>query len=265
MIFPLFFRKNLFALEFAIILASTTFISFSPEHLQRMLHHATTKANPFALARLWSIRRLSTAIVASESSSGASALTRDTCSRLKLQREEFSSSLVTTGATRPLSAAAAALEESHTGSLSDVDNKFCSSVTAPGYDHDGPSTLTSWSSIPEPNFDNYKNKTKMNLFTAINSAMQTALETDPSTIVFGEDVGFGGVFRCSTGLRDEFGSDRVFNTPLSETGIAGFAIGYAAQGGTAIAEIQFADYVSCLLSIYLNCCLVVDFRIGRAI
>ena len=95
--------------------------------------------------------------------------------------------------------------------------------------------------------------------------MQTALETDPSTIVFGEDVGFGGVFRCSTGLRDEFGSDRVFNTPLSETGIAGFAIGYAAQGGTAIAEIQFADYVSCLLSIYLNCCLVVDFRIGRAI
>ena len=174
-----------------------------------MLHHATTKANPLALARRWSIRRLSTAIVASESSSGASTLTRDTCSRLKLTQEEFSSSLVTTGATRPLSAAAAAMEESHTDSLSDVDNEFSSLVTAPGSDHDGPSTLTSWSSIPEPNFDDYKNKTKMNLFTAINSAMQTALETDPSTIVFGEDVGFGGVFRCSTGLRDEFGSDRV--------------------------------------------------------
>lgn len=45
-------------------------------------------------------------------------------------------------------------------------------------------------------------------------------------------------------MRDEFGEDRVFNTPLSENGIAGFAIGYAATGGTAIGEIQFADYVS---------------------
>ena len=207
-----------------------------------MLHHATTKSYTFALARRWSIRRLSTAIVASESSSGA-------CSRLKVQQEEFSTSLVTTpGATRPLSAAAAALGESRADSLSGMENEFSSLVTAPGSDRDGPSTLKSWSSIPEPNFDDYKNKTKMNLFTAINSAMQTALETDPSTIVFGEDVGFGGVFRCSTGLRDEFGSDRVFNTPLSETGIAGFAIGCAAQGGTAIAEIQFADYVRYILS-----------------
>lgn len=44
-------------------------------------------------------------------------------------------------------------------------------------------------------------------------------------------------------MRQEFGDDRVFNTPLSENGIAGFAIGYAATGGTAIGEIQFADYV----------------------
>ena len=219
-----------------------------------MLHRATIKAYPIDLARRWSIRRLSTAIVASESRAASSALhvTRDTCSRLKLKQEEFSSSLLTTqGATRPLSAAAAAMEESRTDSLSDVEDEFSSLVTAPGSDHDGAGTLTSWSSIPEPNFDDYKNKTKMNLFTAINSAMQMALETDHSTIVFGEDVGFGGVFRCSTGLRDEFGPDRVFNTPLSETGIAGFAIGYAAQGGTAIAEIQFADYVGC--SLFRSC------------
>lgn len=249
---PLFFRQNLI-LEFChhSRFHHISFQSVQSHLLQRMLHHATTKANPFALARRWSIRRLSTVIVASESSSGASALTRHTCSRLKL-KQEFSSSLVTTpGATRPLSAAAAAMEGARTDSLSDMENEFSSLVTSPGSDHDGPSTLKSWSSIPEPNFDDYKNKTKMNLFTAINSAMQTALETDPTTIVFGEDVGFGGVFRCSTGLRDEFGSDRVFNTPLSETGIAGFAIGYAAQGGTAIAEIQFADYVRCLLSFYL--------------
>lgn len=62
-------------------------------------------------------------------------------------------------------------------------------------------------------------------------------------MLFGEDVGFGGVFRCSMGLRDRHGEDRVFNTPLSEQGILGFAIGLAAEGCTAIAEIQFADYI----------------------
>jgi 2-oxoisovalerate dehydrogenase E1 component beta subunit len=56
-------------------------------------------------------------------------------------------------------------------------------------------------------------------------------------------VAFGGVFRCSVGLKEEFGSSRVFNTPLCEQGIAGFAIGYASMGKTAIAEIQFADYI----------------------
>ena len=84
---------------------------------------------------------------------------------------------------------------------------------------------------------------QMNLFTAVNNAMSIALETDPSAIVFGEDVAFGGVFRCSQELREKFGEDRIFNTPLSENGIAGFAVGYAATGGTAIGEIQFADYI----------------------
>jgi 2-oxoisovalerate dehydrogenase E1 component beta subunit len=56
----------------------------------------------------------------------------------------------------------------------------------------------------------------MNLFTAINSAMSVALESDPKAVVFGEDVAFGGVFRCSVNLREKFGPQRVFNTPLSE-------------------------------------------------
>lgn len=86
-------------------------------------------------------------------------------------------------------------------------------------------------------------KKRINLFTAINEAMRIALEKDDSAIVFGEDVAFGGVFRCTNGLRDQFGGDRVFNTPLCEQGIAAFGIGYAALGKTAIAEIQFADYI----------------------
>ncbi|KAF9139671.1 hypothetical protein BG015_001937 [Linnemannia schmuckeri] len=84
---------------------------------------------------------------------------------------------------------------------------------------------------------------KMNTFQAINDAMSIALATDDTACVFGEDVGFGGVFRCTMGLAEMFGRDRVFNTPLSEQGIAGFGIGMAAMGSTAIAEIQFADYI----------------------
>lgn len=61
--------------------------------------------------------------------------------------------------------------------------------------------------------------------------------------IFGEDVKFGGVFRCSSGLCDKYGIDRVFNTPLSEQGIIAFGIGLAAVGHTAIAEIQFSDYI----------------------
>lgn len=61
--------------------------------------------------------------------------------------------------------------------------------------------------------------------------------------VFGEDVKFGGVFRCTVGLNEKYGTDRVFNTPLSEQGIIGFSVGLAAAGGVPVSEIQFADYI----------------------
>ena len=83
----------------------------------------------------------------------------------------------------------------------------------------------------------------MNLFSAVNDAMMVAMEEDDTTIVFGEDVGFGGVFRCTSGLRERFGASRVFNTPLNEIAVVGFGIGYAAMGHKCIAEIQFADYI----------------------
>ncbi|KAL5265516.1 hypothetical protein ACHWQZ_G006288 [Mnemiopsis leidyi] len=85
--------------------------------------------------------------------------------------------------------------------------------------------------------------TKLNMFQSINNAMDIAMEKDSSAVLFGEDVAFGGVFRCSLGLQDKYGSARVFNTPLTEQGIIGFGIGVAAAGTTAIAEIQFADYI----------------------
>ena len=54
---------------------------------------------------------------------------------------------------------------------------------------------------------------------------------------------FSASFRCTVGLQDKYGKDRVFNTPLCEQGIAGFGIGLANAGATAIAEIQFGDYI----------------------
>ncbi|KAG1782289.1 thiamine diphosphate-binding protein [Suillus placidus] len=84
---------------------------------------------------------------------------------------------------------------------------------------------------------------KMNLYQAVRDALSIALAKDDSAIIFGEDVAFGGVFRCTMGLAEEFGRERVFNTPLTEQGIAGFGIGLASMGHTAIAEIQFADYI----------------------
>lgn len=84
---------------------------------------------------------------------------------------------------------------------------------------------------------------RRNLFQAVNDALATALRTSDKVLCFGEDVAFGGVFRCTTGLQAEFGADRVFNTPLTEQGIVGTAIGLAAEGRKPVVEIQFADYV----------------------
>ncbi len=75
---------------------------------------------------------------------------------------------------------------------------------------------------------------------AINEALRRSLSEDPRTLVLGEDVGrLGGVFRVTEGLQDEFGEERVFDTPLAEAGIAGVCVGLAIAGWRPIAEMQF--------------------------
>jgi len=96
---------------------------------------------------------------------------------------------------------------------------------------------------PDAPMENMGEMEKMTLLASITNAMDIAMQSDPTTVVFGEDVAFGGVFRCTVGLQEKYGKDRVFNTPLCEQGIAGFGIGVAAAGATAIAEIQFGDYI----------------------
>ena len=85
---------------------------------------------------------------------------------------------------------------------------------------------------------------QMNILQAVNNALHIAMEDNKKVMVFGEDVGhFGGVFRATSNLQEKFGKDRVFNTPLVEQGILGFANGLASQGSVPVAEIQFGDYI----------------------
>ena len=84
----------------------------------------------------------------------------------------------------------------------------------------------------------------MNMVQAINDALRLEMKRNDRMVVLGEDVGrVGGVFRVTQGLWDEFGEDRVIDTPLSEGGILGTAIGMALYGLVPVPEIQFADFI----------------------
>jgi pyruvate dehydrogenase E1 component beta subunit len=85
---------------------------------------------------------------------------------------------------------------------------------------------------------------QMNMVQAINDGLRLEMRRDARVVVLGEDVGkVGGVFRVTAGLYDEFGDDRVIDTPLSEGGIVGAAIGMAMYGLVPVPEIQFADFI----------------------
>jgi len=85
---------------------------------------------------------------------------------------------------------------------------------------------------------------EMTMVQALNDALRTEMRTDKRVVVLGEDVGkVGGVFRVTAGLQDEFGEERVIDTPLAEGGIIGTAIGMALYGLRPVPEIQFADFI----------------------
>src|SRR5579864_2974012 len=84
----------------------------------------------------------------------------------------------------------------------------------------------------------------MNMVQAINDGLRLEMRRDERVVILGEDVGkVGGVFRVTQGLWDEFGDGRVVDTPLSEAGIVGCAIGMALYGLVPVPEIQFADFI----------------------
>ena len=88
--------------------------------------------------------------------------------------------------------------------------------------------------------------TEVTYLEAIRSAMADAMRADERVFLIGEDVGhFGGPFGVSKGLIEEFGTERVIDTPIAEEGFVGAAFGAAWMGERPIAELQFADFVSC--------------------
>ena len=95
--------------------------------------------------------------------------------------------------------------------------------------------------------------TEVTLVDAVNMGLASEMEADPNVVVLGEDVGVnGGVFRATANLQKRFGPQRVLDTPLSETLIAGMSIGMAAEGLKPVAEIQFMGFVYSAIDQMIN-------------
>ncbi|KVD53598.1 2-oxoisovalerate dehydrogenase [Burkholderia ubonensis] len=93
----------------------------------------------------------------------------------------------------------------------------------------------------------------LNLVEAVNRALAYELANDPAVVLLGEDIGVnGGVFRATVDLQSRFGAERVVDTPLAESGIAGAAIGMAAMGLRPVAEIQFTGFIYPAIDHVLN-------------
>ena len=100
---------------------------------------------------------------------------------------------------------------------------------------------------------------------AISDGLRVALREDERVIVLGEDIGaFGGAFKVTAGLQDEFGADRVIDTPISEEAIIGGAVGAAIVGMRPVCEMQFADFVACGFDQLVNVAGKLHYRLGLA-
>ena len=103
----------------------------------------------------------------------------------------------------------------------------------------------------------------MTYLQAISDAMREEMRSDERVFLMGEDIGtFGGAFKVTDGFIDEFGPSRVMDTPLAESGIVGTAIGAAVEGMRPIAEMQFADFISCGFDQLVNVAGKTFYRMG---
>ena len=97
---------------------------------------------------------------------------------------------------------------------------------------------------------------RMTIAEALRQAIREEMERDPRVFCIGEDIGveggFGGAFTVTLGLSEEFGHDRIMDTPISEIGIAGVAVGAAMAGLRPIADVQYGDFLFCMMDQMVN-------------
>src|SRR5437879_12345092 len=104
---------------------------------------------------------------------------------------------------------------------------------------------------------------ELSYLEAIREALAEEMRRDPKVFVLGEDVGaYGGAFGVTQGLYDEFGEMRVVDTPISESAIVGISIGASQRGYRPVAEMQFADFISCGFDQIVNQAATLRYRYG---
>jgi len=108
--------------------------------------------------------------------------------------------------------------------------------------------------------------TEISYLEAVRSALADAMRDDERVFLLGEDIGgFGGAFGATAGLLDEFGEDRVLDTPIAEEGFVGAAIGAAWMGERPVVELQFADFVTCPFDVIVTVAAKTHWRSGLAV
>jgi pyruvate/2-oxoglutarate/acetoin dehydrogenase E1 component len=107
---------------------------------------------------------------------------------------------------------------------------------------------------------------EMTYLEAISDALRTEMRRDEAVFCLGEDIGaFGGAFKVTDGFAEEFGADRVLDTPLAESAIVGTATGAAIEGMRPVCEMQFADFISCGFDQLVNVAAKLHYRQGVAV
>src|SRR5256885_2297794 len=107
---------------------------------------------------------------------------------------------------------------------------------------------------------------EMTYLSAISDGLREEMRADESVFCLGEDIGaFGGAFKVTDGFIEEFGADRVWDTPLAENAIVGAAVGCAIEGMKPVAEMQFADFISCGFDQLVNVAAKMHYRQGVAV
>jgi 2-oxoisovalerate dehydrogenase E1 component beta subunit len=107
---------------------------------------------------------------------------------------------------------------------------------------------------------------EMTYLQAISDGLREEMRADESVFCMGEDIGaFGGAFKVTDGFAEEFGADRVWDTPLAENAIVGAAVGAAVEGLRPVCEMQFADFISCGFDQLVNVAAKMHYRQGVAV